>query len=377
MNMTRKDRNHIMLWAMLLSLLLFTPRVCAQTAQLNAQEAAKTRSAFVEYGKKYIGCPYISGATGPAAFDCSGFVYAVSRESIGYQLPRMVKNMYKFCKIIDESEREAGDLVFFRTTGTEEPSHVGIYIGNGQFLNCASDGPNTGVIVSSLRESYWKGKYYKTGRFLPASKSAELRDESTSPAAASGAGSSYSGNAQPSAAYETTSTGSTFLDKLVVDGMFGIDWNFFTPDYFRLTFRGLTATVHATYNGKYFKPGVGTMVRWDNGTGVLQLPLVFSITMNEYFRLFAGPVFTLGTPYLPGNSDQKIQASVFPGILGVCWNTPGFKAGKSEISFAQDIHYTVFNATDGSALSPIKSLATGIVFSSGIRVTFPLKSLLK
>ena len=316
-----------MLWAMLLSLLLFTPRVCAQTAQLNAQEAAKTRSAFVEYGKKYIGCPYISGATGPAAFDCSGFVYAVSRESIGYQLPRMVKNMYKFCKIIDESEREAGDLVFFRTTGTEEPSHVGIYIGNGQFLNCASDGPNTGVIVSSLRES--------------------------------------------------TSTGSTFLDKLVVDGMFGIDWNFFTPDYFRLTFRGLTATVHAAYNGKYFKPGVGTMVRWDNGTGVVQLPLIFSITMNEYFRLFAGPVFTLGTPYLPGNSDQKIQASVFPGILGVCWNTPGFKAGKSEISFSQDIHYTVFNDTDGSALSPLKSLATGIVFSSGIRVTFPLKSLLK
>lgn len=374
--MTRKDRNHIFVWACLICLILFTPRLCAQNAQMSAEEAAKTRTTFVDYGKKYIGCPYVSGATGPAAFDCSGFVYAVSRESIGYQLPRMVKNMYKYCKIIEDSERESGDLVFFKTTASEEPSHVGIYIGNGQFLNCASDGPNTGVIVSSLKESYWKGKYYKTGRFLPTSKLIESDESSSSKNSSSQNTITASANST-SSAYSQTSQEDSFLSKLVLDGMFSVDWNFFTPEYFRLFFRGLTASAHATYNGKNLKPGIGTSFRWDTGTGVIQLPLVFSITMNEYFRIFAGPVFTLGTPYLPGNSNEKIKASTFPGILGVCWNTPSFKAGKTDISFSQDIHYTVFNGRDGAALNPIKSLATGIVFSSGIRVTFPLKALLR
>ena len=94
-------------------------------------------------------------------------------------------------------------------------------------------------------------------------------------------------------------------------------------------------------------------------------------------RIFAGPVFTIGTPYLPGNNDERIKASVFPGILGISFNSPSFKAGKTDISFVQDIHYTVFNDTDGSALNALKSFATGLVFSSGVRVTIPLRELIK
>ena len=168
--MTRNDRNRLVVWFWLGAFILFTPRLCAQTMAANAENAAANRQTFVDYGKKYIGRPYVNGATGPNSFDCSGLIYTVARESIGYQLPRTVKGIYSFCKIIDESEREPGDLVFFRTTASGDPSHVGIYIGNGHFLNAASDGPNTGVILSSLKENYWKGKYYKTGRFLPPSK---------------------------------------------------------------------------------------------------------------------------------------------------------------------------------------------------------------
>lgn len=61
----------------------------------------------------------------------------------------------------------------------------------------------------------------------------------------------------------------------------------------------------------------------------------------------------------------------------MCFNSPSFKAGKTDVSFVQDIHYTVFNDTDGSALSALNSLATGLVFSSGVRVTLPLSTLLK
>lgn len=380
--MTRNDRNHIITWVWLAAFILFTPRVCAQTMQEEADNSAKTRQTFVEYGKKYIGCPYVSGAVGPNSFDCSGFVYAVSRESIGYQLPRTVKAIYGFCKIIDESKREAGDLVFFKTTGSDQPSHVGIYIGNNQFLNCASDGPNTGVILSSLKEGYWKGKYYKTGRFLPSSlllKEQNTDDEAAEETKSSSVNSksnvsktSYAGRNN-----SKKSSSSSFINKVILDGMFFVDWNFFTPDNFRLTFRGLAGELHAMYEGKTLKPGIGSFVRWDSGTGVIQLPLVFSLTMTDYLRIFAGPVFTIGKPYLPGNDDERIKASVFPGILGVCFNSPSFKAGKTDISFVQDIHYTVFNDTDGSALSALNSLASGLVFSSGVRVTLPLSTLLK
>lgn len=382
--MTRTDRNHIFTWACLAALILFTPRVCAQTMEQNSADAEKKRLAFVEYGKKYIGCPYVSGATGPNAFDCSGYVYAVSRESIGYQLPRTVSAIYKFCRIIDETQREPGDLVFFKTTSSSEPSHVGIYIGNGQFLNCASDGPNTGVILSSLNENYWKGKYFKTGRFLPSSKSliestgSETKNTSSASAAASPQKSvSASSAAKPVAKSSATSSGTSFLDKIIMDGSFFFDWNFFTSNNFRLTFRGVSASLNAMYDGKTVKPGFGTIVRWDSGTGVLELPLVFSLTMSDYLRIFAGPVITVGTPYLPGDSDEKIKASFFPGIMGVCFNTPSIKAGKTEISFVQDIHYTIFNNTDGGALSGIDSLASGLVFSSGVRVTLPLNSLIR
>lgn len=343
--------------------MLFTPHLCAQTINQNDSDAAETRQTFVDYGKKYIGLPYISGATGPNAFDCSGFVYAVSRESIGYQLPRTVRAIYSACKIIDEEKREPGDLVFFRTTASEEPSHVGIYIGNKQFLHCASDGPNTGVILSSLNESYWKGKYCKTGSFLPVSKSLI---ESPATETASAATATLSPSAKNS-----------FAEKIILDASAALDWNFFTSKNFKLNFRGLAGTLHAMYDGKELKPGLGTTIRWDSGTGTVQLPLFLSLTMNDSLRIYAGPVFTIGTPYLPGTSDEKIKRSVFPGILGLSFNTPSFKAGKTTLCFVQDIHYTVFNDTDGSALSVLDSLASGLVFSSGLRVTIPLGQLYK
>ena len=360
--MTRTDRNHIMLLACFITLLITMPRLCAQSSQLSFKEAGELRKTFVEYGKKYIGCPYVSGATGPVSFDCSGFVYAVSRESIGYQIPRIVKNIYKFCTIIDESQREPGDLVFFKTTSSQEPSHIGIYIGNGQFLHCASDGPNTGVILSSLNENYWKTRYYKTGRFLPSSNSPEQTGVLAS--------------TEKTSSSSTNSSGS-FMSKIVLEGIFSADWNFYTAENFRLNFRGLTASLAAIYNGKGMMPGIATMFRWDCGTNIIQIPITLTLSMTEFFKIFAGPVITVGTPVIPSSQLEEIKPSFFPGIIGICWNTPSFAVGKFNLSFAQDIHYTVFNSQDGTGLSPINSVVSGLVFSSGLRVTFPLSNLIK
>lgn len=371
----------VLIFLVLAFFLISLPRVCAQNSvsSMSAGEAAIARQKMVDYSKKYVGCPYKLGATGPDSFDCSGFVFAVSRESIGVQLPRTTKAIYKFCKDVDENEREAGDLVFFKTTSSGEVSHVGIYMGNNQFIHCASDGPNTGVIVSSLKESYWKGKYFSTGRYLAASNSELLADSSKSETSSNLNDSSSSSKSEKKTSARSASSSSKkseFLSKLVFDVNFDVDWNFFTPDYFRLTWRGLDSMIHIRYDGEKIRPGIGTYIRYDAGTENVQIPLVFSLTLGDYVRAFAGPVFAVETPTLPGDDDEKIKNSVFPGILGVCWNTPSIKAGKTEISFVQDVHYTIFNKTSNAAMSPRKSIPSGLVFATGIRVTLPLKNLL-
>ena len=151
-------------------LVILVPQLCAQNAEsMTPEEAGQKRQALVNYSKQFIGLPYQSGGIGPDAFDCSGLIFTCSREAIGLQLPRKTSAMYAFCTAIADSELEAGDLVFFKTTASGDISHVGLYVGKNQFIHAASDGPNTGVIISSLREGYWKQHYFKAGRFLPPS----------------------------------------------------------------------------------------------------------------------------------------------------------------------------------------------------------------
>ena len=370
---------------------LIVPHLCAQNNPMSPGEAAIARQKMVDYSKQFIGKPYVSGGIGPNSFDCSGLIFTVSRESIGYQLPRTTEAIFNICKDVSDSEREAGDLVFFKTTSSGKISHVGLYIGSNQFIHAASDGPNTGVIISSLREAYWKGHYYCTRRFLPASNSELLAEKKTNDSSSnSQTNGSYSSSSDNSGtndssgfenSYFTTKTivrsnGDSFLKSLVLDASLGFDWSFFTPEYFRLNVRGFNTMIHARYAGQIFQPGIGSYIRFDSGTGNLQIPIVASLTVNEFIRIFAGPVIGIGQAYQPGDSDIEIENSFFPGILGICFNTPYLKAGKTLISLTQDFHYTVFNDTDGSALSPLKSFASGLVLSTGLRVTLPLRNVL-
>jgi len=360
-------------------LVILIPQVCAQTKTVSPEEAAVMRKTFVEYSKRYIGKPYVRGGVGPDSFDCSGLVFACSRESIGVQLPRQTKAMYAYCTIIEDSKREIGDLVFFKTTGDGSVSHVGIYAGNNQFINAASDGPNNGVILSSLKESYWKAHYFQTGRFLPSaagsdSVSAGGAKETDGKKNASHTAASSTGDGAETA--ESSSGFRGFAKKLILDATLNLDWNFYTATSFKMNARGFSTMLHAMYDTETLRPGIGTMIRYDAGTGSLQLPLVFSLTIGEYFRIFVGPVFSIGDATLPGDSDTDIDQSIFPGIIGMCWQSPSFAAGKTRVSFQQDIHYSVFNRPSGGALSLKDSIVSGLVFSTGVRVTLPMSKIL-
>lgn len=385
MNLQRK-KDYLVFAGVFAIFIMMLPKVCAEpssSVEVSADKASSLTEKLVTYSKEFLGCPYKSGSTGPATFDCSGYVYSMFRESIGVQLPRKSSAMHARAKKIEDSEIRAGDLLFFTTTSSGAISHVGIYLEDGKFIHSASDGPETGVIISTIKSGYWKTHYNSAGRIINisedgrknADKGKEKADEAKKTAEEPVIEELYVEKDDDEAENASKKNDHPFLSKLVLDGSVSLDWNFFDADSFKLCFRGFDTMAHAMYDGD-MKPGLGTYIRYDRGTGVVQLPIVLTYSLSEYIRLFIGPVITIGKPALPGDSDQDIKASFFPGILGVCFNTPSIEAGKFKISFTQDIHYTVYNTTDKAALSPYKSLASGLVLSSGIRVTLPMSNVL-
>lgn len=368
----------------LLTLLLVFTSFC-----IFAQSPSETRSKFVNYSKQFIGTKYQRGATGPDAFDCSGFVYSMSRESVGVQLPRTSQAMYTFAVLVPESDCEAGDLVFFRTTSSGNISHVGILIDENTFIHCASDGPKTGVITSSLASGYWKEHFVGFGRVLPTSKKKQItvnplpRDDKTvvassEPSETKSASSpakmsSSTSKVEPKKTSATTKpkSRSSANGDFVADFSLCMDWSVLTAKDFILNFRGVSTSANLRYAAWSLEPGLGVMFRYDNKMGIIQLPIVLSLTFSDYLRAYAGPVVTFGDADVPG-IDHDAEGSIFPGIMGLSLSTPSWDLGAVKIALIQDIQYTVFNEKDGSALSARNSTASGLLLSTGVRLSLPL-----
>jgi len=104
-----------------------------------------------------IGIRYRRGGnSSETGFDCSGFVGHVYRETLGLILPRTSYEISAAGAPVDKSELLPGDLVFFRTM-RRAFSHVGIYLGDNQFVHAPRPGQK--VRVADMRESYWAARY--------------------------------------------------------------------------------------------------------------------------------------------------------------------------------------------------------------------------
>ena len=115
----------------------------------------------VQTSLQYIGVPYVFGGTSPGGFDCSGYVRYVFANA-GVYLPRMADEQYEVGIPVSSSEMVPGDLVFF-STYEYGPSHVGIYLGDGNFINASS---SRGVAIDSLYSSYWGSCYIGARRVM-------------------------------------------------------------------------------------------------------------------------------------------------------------------------------------------------------------------
>ena len=127
------------------------------------QESA---AAVVEYTKQFLGCPYVSGAAGPKAFECSGLTYYVYQH-FGVTLPRKAygQGYTEYgVKITDRNKLMPGDLVFFNYDHRDGDlcDHVGIYVGDGKYINAPAPGMKVKYSdVANNRDFSWGRRVFK------------------------------------------------------------------------------------------------------------------------------------------------------------------------------------------------------------------------
>jgi len=379
------DRKRIKI-KIFLSCILF---LCLNTASLFAEtmtaaEAQVAREKFVVGIKSQLGKPYEYGAVGPDTFDCSGLIYYVAKETLNKKMPRTAKAIYNDVRIVAEQKKEIGDILFFRTSDNNTISHVGVYIGNNKFISALSDSlsadAQTGVAISMLDSDYWKEKYVGAGQFLPSGKaddkeaSLEEEDKSSEQKVVKKSSPNKKNNkAAKKASKEKDEVSSYIPDNVLFDATIFFDWSLLSPRQFVFRYRGIDALAHVRYSGWALEPGFGLAFRYNYGLKTFQMPIIFSITFNDYVRVYAGPVFSFKEAVLI-DTDKQIKPSVFPGLVGVSFTTPSYELGSFSFQGVQDVSYTVYNNLDGATLSFMESLAAGLVMYTGIRIAFPLST---
>jgi cell wall-associated NlpC family hydrolase len=114
--------------------------------------------AVLRYACAQLGKPYVFGAAGPNSFDCSGLTMMAYKQ-IGINLSHYVPTQYSASRRVAKADLQPGDLVFFSNN-----DHVGMYVGNGKFV----EAPHTGDVVkiASLNDAYYSSVYYGGGRLV-------------------------------------------------------------------------------------------------------------------------------------------------------------------------------------------------------------------
>ncbi|OPY75103.1 MAG: Murein DD-endopeptidase MepS/Murein LD-carboxypeptidase precursor [Syntrophorhabdus sp. PtaU1.Bin058] len=130
--------------------LLMSSLFCCAPKKVKIYESiSDIRSNIIQSSASFVGRPYRSGAKGPDAFDCSGFVYYVFKQS-GVVLPITAEGLLRMGYQIPRDSVQPGDLVFFKIS---KDLHIGIMLNTREFIHSSK---SRGVTVDDVDSSYWK-----------------------------------------------------------------------------------------------------------------------------------------------------------------------------------------------------------------------------
>jgi cell wall-associated NlpC family hydrolase len=137
-----------------------------QQAQQDQRAAARERAdrmrsslVRVALGKKHA--RYVGGASGPWAFDCSGFTMWVYKQATGKRLPHFSGAQMDRTRRVGRKHLKPGDLLFYGPGGSQ---HVSMYIGRGRMIHATN--PRSGVRIDSINMGYYKARFVGAGRLI-------------------------------------------------------------------------------------------------------------------------------------------------------------------------------------------------------------------
>ena len=118
---------------------------------------------IVAYAEEYLGTPYVLGGNGPNQVDCSGFTKYVYSH-FGYTLNRTATDQLQNGVSVSKDELQPGDLVFFKYRTSKPVSHVGIYIGNGEFIHASTN--RYVVQIDQMESGHYANVYVYARRII-------------------------------------------------------------------------------------------------------------------------------------------------------------------------------------------------------------------
>lgn len=136
----------------------------SSSSSSSSSSYSSTGASIVACAKKYMGYKYVSGGSSPSTgFDCSGFTSYVYKQC-GISISRSSSAQATNGTAVSKSNLQLGDLVIFNNRANTSIGHVGIYIGGNTFIHAGNSG--TGVITTSLSDSYYQARYVTARRII-------------------------------------------------------------------------------------------------------------------------------------------------------------------------------------------------------------------
>ena len=118
------------------------------------------KQAFVDFYNDWKNVKYKMGGSSRTGIDCSAFTQKAFKEKFGIELPRTTLTQVNVGKEVKKSDLKMGDLVFFKTSKRDK--HVGIYMGNGDFLHSSING----IQFTKLDKPFYKDAYWTARRIM-------------------------------------------------------------------------------------------------------------------------------------------------------------------------------------------------------------------